>query len=135
MADENDAIQLADLNVEIGRREAQADVAWFRDLLASQFVMRRANPDRDSVGRDAFLEALSHAAPKERETRIESVVLVGTERAIVTCIGKSGFGRTPAIASPSGDGARAPRAGGSAVKYPLRVCTSTSSRFTLTSRR
>jgi hypothetical protein len=87
MAGQSDAIQiLADLNIEIARREAQTDVAWFGDLLAPAFVMRRANPDRDSVGREAFLEALSHASPKKRETRIESVVFVGEERAIVTCI-------------------------------------------------
>ena len=78
--------QLRSLNVEIGDKEAQTDCAYFEGLLAPVFVMRRANDSRAVVDRAAWLEALSQAEKKRRDTRIISTSLLGRERAVVTCV-------------------------------------------------
>jgi hypothetical protein len=78
--------QLEALNIEIGRREAETDATYFDGLLAPAFVMRRANKERALVGRQAFLDALRQAEKKSRDTRVTSISLLGSERAIVTCV-------------------------------------------------
>jgi hypothetical protein len=78
--------QLRALNIEIGEKEAQTDSAYFEGLLAPVFVTRRANDARAIVDRAAWLKALAEAAKKPRPTRITSISLHGSERAVVTCI-------------------------------------------------
>ena len=78
--------QLRALNIEIGEKESQTEDQYFEGLLASVFVMRRANDPRDIVDRTTWVEALRKAQKKPRETQITSVALLGEERAIVTCL-------------------------------------------------
>ncbi len=78
--------QLAALNIEIGRKEAETDATYFDGLLAPAFVMRRANKERAVIDRGTFLDALRQAEKKPRDTRVTSISLLGSERAIVTCV-------------------------------------------------
>jgi hypothetical protein len=80
------AEQLEALTIEIGRKEAETDATYFDGLLAPAFVMRRANKERALIDREAFLDALRQAEKKPRDTRVTSISLLGSERAIVTCV-------------------------------------------------
>jgi hypothetical protein len=81
---------LESLNLEIGQKETAIDDKYFEKLLAPAFAMRRANDAREIVDRDAFLENLRRARKNARETQIDTISLVGHERAVASCIVKMG---------------------------------------------
>jgi hypothetical protein len=73
---------LTDLNLQIGRAETAGDKKSLEKLLAPVLAFRRANGD--CVDKQDFLENVAKGAP--RKTAIESIDLVGRDRAIVTCV-------------------------------------------------
>jgi hypothetical protein len=74
---------LEELNMRIGMAESEGDKAFLRDeVLAPVLAFRRANGL--CVDRETFLKEVK-PSPR-RETKIESISLLGRERAIVTCI-------------------------------------------------
>jgi hypothetical protein len=73
---------LTDLNLRLGAAESKGDKQLLDDLLAPELAFRRANGQ--IIDRETFLKAVKPSA--HRETRIESISLLGLERAIVTCI-------------------------------------------------
>jgi len=78
----NDEQALAKLNIEIASAEDRGDIVWLESILAPELVFRRANGV--VVGRQQFLENVS---PRSKsKTRIESIILHGRDRAVVTCI-------------------------------------------------
>ena len=79
----SDHEQLQKLNVEIGSAEARGDKAFFEELLAPVFAMRRAGGNRMD-DREQFIEAVAESA--ERVTEVESITLFESDRALVTCV-------------------------------------------------
>jgi hypothetical protein len=79
---------LTDLNLQIGDVESAGDKKSLEKLLAPVLAFRRANGD--CVDRQRFLDNVAKSAP--RETTIESIDLVGRDRAIVTCVVSMGEG-------------------------------------------
>jgi hypothetical protein len=75
--------QLRTLNIEIGNAEARADTAFFEDLLAPVFAMRRADGER-MEDRGQFMAAVAESA--ERATEVESITFFEANRALVICI-------------------------------------------------
>jgi hypothetical protein len=76
-----DANDLVQLNGEIAERETAGDTAWFDQLLAPQFAMRRANFAH--MGRAEFLAAVARSALRSTE---DVIVAHHTDRtAAVTC--------------------------------------------------
>jgi hypothetical protein len=73
---------LTELNLEIGVAESMGDKQFLGNVLAPVLAFRRAIGE--CVGRDAFLGAVKSGA--RRETEIESISLLGHDRAVVTCI-------------------------------------------------
>jgi hypothetical protein len=86
MQDEFDA--LTDLNLQIGYAESAGDKESLEKHLAPVLAFRRANGD--CVDKQHFLEKVAKGAP--RETAIESIDLVGRDRAVVTCVVSMGDG-------------------------------------------
>jgi hypothetical protein len=72
---------LTALNVAIGEAESRGDKAFFEELLAPAFAMRRARGSIDD--RDAFLGGVKESA--QRTTDVESVTLFAENRALVVC--------------------------------------------------
>jgi hypothetical protein len=79
---------LTDLNLQIGSAESAGDKERLEELLAPVLAFRRANGD--CVDKQRFLDNVAKGVP--RETRIESIELVGRSRAIVTCVVSMGDG-------------------------------------------
>ena len=79
---------LIELNINIGRKEADGDADFFNALLAPAFAMRRASGQVSD--RYAFLTGV--AKSPERTTETPSVMMHGDSRAIVTCIVSMGTG-------------------------------------------
>lgn len=79
---------LTDLNLQIGSAESAGDKERLEELLAPVLAFRRANGDY--VDKQRFLDNVANGVP--RETRIESIELVGRSRAIVTCVVSMGDG-------------------------------------------
>jgi hypothetical protein len=75
---------LASLNLEIGEREDASAREWFDALLAPQFAMRRGRGA--IVGRKELLDGVGPNPAGKRVTRIESIELLGSSRALVKCI-------------------------------------------------
>jgi hypothetical protein len=75
--------QLRSLNVEIGNAETRGDSAFFDDLLAPVFAMRRADGKRMD-DRGQFIAAVAESA--ERATEVESITFFEANRALVICI-------------------------------------------------
>lgn len=73
---------LATLNDDIAKAETRGDKAFFETLLAPVFAMRRANGK--TASRDEFIKAVGPSAP--RATELESVTLLGANRATVSCL-------------------------------------------------
>jgi hypothetical protein len=78
---ETDLERLHELNILIGEAESRGDQAFFQDLLSPAFAMRRANGAIQD--RTAFLQNVAASLP--RTTRIQSLTILGTDRAMVTC--------------------------------------------------
>jgi hypothetical protein len=75
--------QMRTLNIEIGKAEARGDTAFFEDLLAPVFAMRRADGKHmDDRGR--FIAALAESG--ERATEVDSITFFEANRALVVCI-------------------------------------------------
>jgi hypothetical protein len=79
----DDVEALRALNVEIGRAETRGDAAFFEELLAPAFAMRRADGKRLD-DRVAFLAGVAESA--ERRTDVDSISFVGQCRAVVDCV-------------------------------------------------
>jgi hypothetical protein len=79
---------LTDLNLQIGNAESAGNKKSLEKLLAQVVAFRRANGDY--VDKQRFLDNVTESAP--RETMIESIDLVGRDRAIVTCVVSMGNG-------------------------------------------
>jgi len=76
-----DEDELRELNLRIGTAESEGDRAFLDGVLAPVLAFRRANGAL--VDRAAFLDGVQPSAA--RETEIESVELLGHDRAVVTC--------------------------------------------------
>ncbi len=81
---DRDFEELWKLNMEIGLAETAGSKDYFEQKLAPAFVLRRANPSRDTVNRSEYMEGVKRSS--QRATEIESITLFGKERALVTCI-------------------------------------------------
>ena len=79
---------LTDLNLQIGDAESDGDKKSLEELSAPALAFRRANGD--CIDKQHFLENVAKSVP--RETTIESIDLVGRNRAIVTCVVSMGDG-------------------------------------------
>lgn len=88
----SDRDQLARLNAEIGAAETRGDAAFFEELLAPAFAMRRADGKRID-DRERFIAAVAKSA--ERRTDLHSIAFFETDRAVVAC--------TVTMATPEGD--------------------------------
>jgi hypothetical protein len=73
---------LTDRNLQLGDAESAGDKDSLTSLLAPVLAFRRANGD--CVDKQRFLDNVAESGP--RETTIESINLVGQDRAIVTCV-------------------------------------------------
>jgi hypothetical protein len=80
---QSDYEQLRTLNIEIGNAEGRGDTAFFEDLLAPVFAMRRADGKRMD-DRGQFIAAVAESA--ERATEVESITFFEANRALVVCI-------------------------------------------------
>ena len=78
----SDHEELRALNVEIGNAEARGDTAFFEDLLAPAFAMRRADGKRID-DRTRFVSAVTKSA--ERSTEVHSITFFESNRALVVC--------------------------------------------------
>ena len=87
----NDVEVLTDLNMQIGVAEAEGDNGSLDRILAPVLAFRRANGT--CVDRAAFLDGVKHSA--SRETAIESITLLGADRAVVTCVVSMSVDDTP----------------------------------------
>jgi hypothetical protein len=84
----SDTDLLRDLNVVIGEKENDGDVACFATLLAPAFSMRRANGTFHDRG-----EFLAGVGPGGgRSTEPPTVTLHGDTCAVVTCVVSTGSG-------------------------------------------
>jgi hypothetical protein len=72
---------LCKINLMIGAGESDGDQAFLSEVLAPVLAFRRANGGL--VDRATFLDGVKPSA--RRETKIESVVMHGQARAVVTC--------------------------------------------------
>jgi hypothetical protein len=79
----DDVDQLRELNIEIARAETRGDAAFFEELLAPAFAMRRADGKRLD-DRAAFLAGVAESA--ERRTQVDSISFLGDCRALVECV-------------------------------------------------
>lgn len=79
---QSDIDALTELNLKIGAAESEGDQRALDALLAPVLAFRRANGD--FVGRSDFLAGVK-PSPR-RETEIESISLLGRDRAMVTCV-------------------------------------------------
>jgi hypothetical protein len=78
----SDHDELVELNVEMGDAEARGDTAFFENLLAPAFAMRRAAGGRID-DRERFIGAVAPSA--DRATDVHSVAFFEKDRAVVTC--------------------------------------------------
>lgn len=72
---------LTELNLEIGVAESMGDKEFLEKVLAPVLAFRRANGE--CIDRNIFLSAVKSGA--RRETEMESISLLGHNRAVVTC--------------------------------------------------
>jgi hypothetical protein len=79
---------LTKLNLQIGDAESVGDKKSLEKLLAPVLAFRRANGN--CVDKQGFLDNMTKGVP--RETTIESIHLVGRNRAIVACVVSMGEG-------------------------------------------
>jgi Domain of unknown function (DUF4440) len=82
---------LTQLNVQIGVAEAEGDKDSLGQKLAPVLAFRRA--DGTCVDRAAFLDGITRSA--SRQTTIESITLLGADRALVTCVVSMSIDDTP----------------------------------------
>lgn len=82
---------LTQLNLQIGIAEAEGDKESLDQILAPVLAFRRANGT--CVDRATFLDGISASA--SRETAIESITLLGADRALVTCLVSMSINDTP----------------------------------------
>ena len=78
----DDVDLLTQLNVKIGVAESNGDREFLSGVMGPALALRRANGP--IVDRTKFLDDVEPGSP--RETVIESVDLLGQDRAVVTCI-------------------------------------------------
>lgn len=79
---QKDRDELRSLNIEIGEAESAGDAQFLAGVIAPKLAFRRANGD--CVDRDEFLKAVKQGP--ERLTEIESMDILSTNCAIVTCL-------------------------------------------------
>jgi hypothetical protein len=79
---QRDKDALRELNVKIGIAESEGDREFLSSVLAPVLAFRRASGA--VVDRATFLDAVKQGA--RRETAIESIDLLGSDRAVVTCM-------------------------------------------------
>jgi hypothetical protein len=77
-----DLTHMHTLNMCIGQAESNGDRAFFEDLLAPAFAMRRANGTVENRG--SFLEGVRSSSG--RATEVTSISLLRADRAVVTCV-------------------------------------------------
>lgn len=85
---QNELDALTELNLQIGIAESAGDTNSLESLLAPVLAFRRANGYIDD--RKRFLDKAAPSA--SRETTIQSINVVGRERALVTCVVSMGDG-------------------------------------------
>jgi hypothetical protein len=79
---QEDFAELMELNERIGIAESDGDTSFLDHTLAPVLAFRRANGEY--VDRSAFLEDVQSSG--RRETEIESISVVGRDRALVSCV-------------------------------------------------
>ena len=79
---QKDRDELRSLNIELGDAESAAKADFLADVIAPKLAFRRANGD--CVDRDEFLNAVKQGPA--RRTEIESMDILDSNRAIVTCL-------------------------------------------------
>ena len=80
---QSDYEQLRALNIEISNAESRGDSAFFVDLLAPVFAIRRKD-GTSFDDRDEFIAGVAKSA--ERATEVHSVTFFGVNRALVECV-------------------------------------------------
>ena len=79
---QNDRDELRSLNIDVGDAESAGKADFLAGVIAPKLAFRRANGD--CVDRAEFLNAVKQGP--ERHTEIESMDILGPNRAIVTCL-------------------------------------------------
>jgi hypothetical protein len=88
---QTDRDQLKDLNIRIGEAESAGNAELLGQWLAPRLAFRRANGDLNDGGE--FLKAVKRSPA--RHTEIESINILGPNRAIVTCFVTLAVDTTP----------------------------------------